>query len=92
MAVASATSALAPTNLREHGRGFTMEREDRYQQRGPLVIRREFTRSRHEMEWAAQAYAIAVPVVRKGLGAGADGEMERRQKASTFTVAVGRLA
>ena len=51
-----------------------MEREDRYRQRGPpLVIRRELTRSRHEMEWAAQAYAIAVPVVRKGLGAGADG-------------------
>jgi hypothetical protein len=44
------------------------------------------------MEWAAQAYAIAVPVVRKGLGAEADGEMERRQKASAFTVAVGRLA
>ena len=69
-----------------------MEREDRYRQRSPLVIRREFTRSRHEMEWAAQAYAIAVPVVRKGLGAGADGVRERRQKALVFTVAVGRLA
>ena len=69
-----------------------MEREAGYRRRGPLVIRREFMRSRHEMEWAAQAYAIAVPVVRKGLGAGADGVMERGQKASACAVAMGRLA
>lgn len=69
-----------------------MDGEERYRRRGPPVIRREFARSRHEMDWAAQAYAIAVPVVRKGLGAEAEGKKERRQKAPAFTVAVGRSA
>jgi hypothetical protein len=44
-----------------------MESEDRHRRRGPPAVRREFVRSRHEQDWAAQAYSIVVPVVSRAL-------------------------
>jgi hypothetical protein len=62
---------------------------DWYRRRGPPVVRRQFMRSRHEMDWAAQAYAIVVPVVSRGLGVAARGEADHRPEGS---VALRRLA
>jgi hypothetical protein len=69
-----------------------MEREDRYRRRGPLILRREFARSRHEIDWAAEAYAIAVPVVRKGLGMVADRGAEDPKTVWACAGAAGRPA
>ena len=44
-----------------------MESEERHRRRGPPAVRREFVRSRHELDWAAQAYSIVVPVVSRAL-------------------------
>jgi hypothetical protein len=66
-----------------------MESEDGCRRRRPPVLRREFMRSRHEMEWAARAYAIVVPVVSKGLGLAALGGAEHRPEGA---VALRRLA
>ena len=66
-----------------------MGSEDWYRRRGPPVICREFLRSRHEMDWAAQAYAIVVPVVRKALEVAARGEAAHRIEGA---VALRRLA
>ena len=66
-----------------------MGSEDWYRRRGPPVVRREFMRSRHEMDWAAQAYAIVFPVVRRALGVAARGEGAHRIEGA---VALRRLA
>ena len=44
-----------------------MESEERHQRRGAPAVRREFVRSRHELDWAAQAYSMVVPVVSRAL-------------------------
>jgi hypothetical protein len=69
-----------------------MEREDKCRHRGPPILRREFARSRHEMDWAAEAYAIAVPVVRRGLGGAVGRGVEDRESAWTCTGTTGRPA
>ena len=38
-------------------------REGRGQREGPLIVRRGFLRSRHEMDYAAVAYELVVPMV-----------------------------
>lgn len=66
-----------------------MGSEEWYRRRGPPVVRREFVRSRHEMDWAARAYAIVVPVVSRGLGMPAHGAADHRPEGA---VALRRLA
>jgi hypothetical protein len=88
-AVALVTAVRARTDLRDDGRGFTMGSEEWYRRRGPPVVRREFMKSRHDMDWASQAYAIVVPVLRKEFGVAARGEAAHRVKGA---VALRRLA
>lgn len=66
-----------------------MGNEDWYRRREPPVVRREFMRSRHEMDWAAQAYAIVAPVVSTGLGVSARSWTSKRLEG---VVALRRLA
>jgi hypothetical protein len=44
-----------------------MESEEKHRRKGPPAVHREFVRSRHELDWAAQAYSIVVPVVSRTL-------------------------
>jgi len=66
-----------------------MESEDRHRRGGPPVVHREFVRSRHELDWAAQAYAIVVPVVRRALRVAVGEEAGHRAEGA---VALRRLA
>lgn len=42
-------------------------RKGRSPREGPLIVRRGFARSRHEMDFAAVAYELAVPIIAKQL-------------------------
>ena len=42
-------------------------KEGRGLRESPLVVRRDFLRSRHEMDYAAVAYELVVPIVARQL-------------------------
>ena len=56
-------------------------KEGRGLREGPLIVRRDFLRSRHEMDFAAVAYELVVPIVARQLRSAPSetGEFGRKQ-------------
>jgi|GEM_PF-5404542 len=67
-------------------------KEGRGPQEGPLIVRRGFLRSRHEMDFAAVAYELVVPIVGGQLRPAPGKTREFGRKAFLVSQTVGRPA